>query len=133
MKKKILCLLLSVLMLVGTLSVLTACGGSDDGDDGNPCEKKCQKIDENGDWVCDNELCKKPIKHDHKDENGDEKCDLCKKDMDELAKEEEDFPTVSWIDKDPIDLFFQMTKNTDNQSNPSGCERYLAGDRKSVV
>ena len=127
MKKKILCLLLSVLMLVGTLSVLTACGGSDDGD-GNPCEKKCQKIDENGDWVCDNELCKKPIKHAHKDENGDEKCDLCKQDMDEIAKQEEDFPTVSWIDKDPIDLFFQMTKNTDNQSNPSGCERYLAGE-----
>ena len=127
MKKKILCLFLSVFMLVGCLSVLTACGGGDDGDE-NPCAKKCAKIDENGDWVCDNELCKKPIKHAHADDNSDGKCDKCQKSMEEIAEEEEDFPTVSWIDDDPIDLFFQMSKNTDSQKNPSGCERYLAGE-----
>ncbi len=129
MKKKLLCLVLSVLMLVGTLSVLTACGGG--GEDDDPCAKSCARIDEDPkDAVCDN--CGKAIRHEHKDADKDEKCDLCKKNMAELEQEEEEFPTVSWIDDDPIDLYFMMSKHTDGQQNPSGCERYLAGEDLTV-
>lgn len=128
MKKKILCLLLSVLMLVGTLSVLTACGG---GGDEDPCESGCARIDEDPkDAVCDN--CGKAIRHEHKDTDGDDKCDLCKRNMKELGDEGDEFPTVEWIDDDPIDLYFMMSKNTDGQQNPSGCERYLAGEDLTV-
>ena len=126
MKKKLLCLFLAILMLVGSISVLTACGGGGGGEDDDPCAKTCQKIDENKDGKCDN--CKKTIKHTHKDEDPkDSKCDVCSKDMSEVGGDEE-YPTVEWIDDDPIDIFFMMSKASDGQQNPSGCERYLAGE-----
>lgn len=115
-------------MLVGALSVLTACGG---GGEEDPCAKSCARIDENPkDAVCDN--CGKSIRHEHKDADGNEKCDLCGKNMKEVADAGDEFPTVEWIDDDPIDLYFMMSKHTDGQQNPSGCERYLAGEDLTV-
>ena len=123
MKKKILCLFLTILMLVGSMSILTACGGGGgDEDPDDPCAETCAKIDEDKNCKCDN--CKKKIAH--KDSDGDEKCDVCSKDLSEEAADE--FPTVEWIDDDPIDLFFMMSKASDGQQNPSGCQRYLAGE-----
>ncbi len=109
-------------MLVGTLGVLTSCGG--DGDDDNVCAKTCQKIDEVLDGKCD--VCGKEIKHKHVDENEDKKCDVCSKAM--TGGEEEVYGPVPWEDDDPIQLFFMMTEATNGRNAPSGCKRYLAGE-----
>ena len=58
MKRRILCLFLTICMLFGTLSILTACGG-----DGDPCIQ-CIDLDNNG--KCD--VCKNVIE---KDDDGD--------------------------------------------------------------
>ena len=93
-----------------------------DYDDGkeDPCAEACAEIDKDKNCKCDN--CNKKIPHKDTDNNG--KCDSCSRQM-EIA---DDFPTVEWIDDDPIELYFMMSKNTDGGQHPSGCERYLAGE-----
>jgi len=93
-----------------------------DYDDGkeDPCALGCAKIDKDKNCKCDN--CNKKIPHKDTDNNG--KCDSCSRQMG-IA---DDFPTVEWIDDDPIELYFMMSKNTDGAHSPSGCERYLAGE-----
>ena len=59
MKRRIICLFLTICMLFGTLSILTACGG-----DGDPCIQ-CIDLDNNG--KCD--VCKNVIEKD--DDGGD--------------------------------------------------------------
>ena len=119
MKKRILCLFLAIFMLVGTCAALTACGG--DGD------KDCTHVNEDADGKCDK--CGETIKHKHKDDDEDGKCDVCSKDM----SEEEEVIEYPWADDDPVELLFQMTHNSDVSQNPSGCERYLAGEDPNAI
>lgn len=122
MKKRILCLFLAIVMIVGAIGILTACG---EDDPAKLCATKCQKKDENKDKKCD--YCGAVLKHRCRDQDEDQKCDYCGEDMSKQSAAEE-YPEVPWIDDDPIDLFFMMSHNTDAQQNPSGCQRYLAGE-----
>lgn len=88
----------------------------------NPCAKG--HTNEDADGKCD--ICGVTIKHGHKDADGNKKCDVCSIAMND--EEDEEYGPVPWEDEDPIELFFMMTKHTDGQNNPSGCERYLAGE-----
>ena len=88
----------------------------------DPCAKG--HTNEDADGRCD--ICGAAIKHIHYDSNGDDKCDICSFDMSD-EEDEEEYGPVPWEKEDPIELFFMMSKNTDVQQNPSGCERYLAG------
>ena len=96
----------------------------------DPCANGCVKKNDDQDGKCD--YCGKVIQHKCIDDNGDKKCDVCSKRIKE-EEEEDDYPPVAWKDDEPIKLFFMMTKNTDNKLNPSGCERYLAGEDNSVT
>ena len=116
MKKRILCLILAVIMLIGMCAVFTACG-----------DKDCtEHVDENGDRKCDEcgEAVPKNL-HKHKDENNDEKCDGCGKSM--SAAEEEETIVYPWADEEPVSLIFQLSHNSNSKELPSGCSRYLAG------
>ncbi len=108
-------------MIVGACASLSACG--DDGPD-----KECEHVNEDRDGKCDK--CGETIKHKHKDA-GDGKCEVCNKDMSEVDDDETvDYP---WADQDPVPLLFQFTHNSDGQQNPSGCERYLAGEDVNAI
>ena len=91
----------------------------------DPCAVTCQKINNDADGRCDN--CGKTIKHNHNDKDGNGKCDICSLIMNTDSGDDEYGP-VPWEDDDPIELFFMMSHNTDAQQNPSGCQRYLAGE-----
>ena len=91
----------------------------------SPCAKECQQVNENADGKCD--ICGAKIKHNHVDKDGNKKCDVCSISMND-EDEEEEYGPVPWEDEDPIELFFMMTHHTDSKQNPSGCQRYLAGE-----
>ena len=125
MKKKIVCLLLAILMLVGTIAVFTSCGGG--GGD------VCTHVDKNNDNVCDD--CQEKVKgiHKHVDADNNNKCDDCKATMkNEGGKEEEEVINYPWADDDPVELLFQMN-NAGGATAPSGCYQYLAGEDESKV
>lgn len=119
MKKRILCLLLVMIMLVSALGALTACGGGGGGgDDDDPCANGHTYTKADG--KCD--VCKKRCKHKY----GDDKiCDICS--YEKQDNDVAEYPEVPWIDDKPVELFFMMSKNSSGESLPSGCERYLAG------
>ena len=127
MKKRILCLLLTLIMLVGAFTALTACGDGG-GDNDNPCAKKCQKVNEDADGKCD--ICGKAIRHACVDNDDNGYCDVCSKDESAMA---DAYPAVPWINDAPVELFFMMSKNSNDGTNLSGCERYLAGEDKSAI
>ncbi len=113
MKKKIVCLLLAMMMIVGCIGVLASCGGGD---------KTCtEHVDADKDNKCD--VCGETItaNHRHTDSNKDNKCDVCGKAMggNEATI---DYP---W---DETQLLFQMTKNSNQNELSSCCDRYLAGE-----
>ena len=105
-------------MLVGTISVFTACGEKD------PC--KDGHVNTDADGKCD--VCGETINHRHKDDDGDKKCDVCSKDMSDGEEGGDETVEYPWINDDPVKLIFQMTHHTDGRQNPSGCLRYLAGE-----
>ena len=124
MKKKIACLLLAVVMLVGTVAVFTSCG-----------DDPCTHVDKNNDNVCDE--CQEAVKgiHQHIDENKDNKCDDCEatiKNNNGGGNGGDEVIEYPWADEDPIELLFQMS-NAGGATNPSGCEQYLAGEDDSKV
>ena len=114
MKKRILCLILAVIMLVGMCAVFTSCG-----------DECTDHVDENNDKKCD--VCGEAVKglHKHKDENKDDKCDGCGRSM--KGNEEEEVVVYPWSDDEPVQLIFQLTRNSNSLELPSGCSRYLAG------
>ena len=123
MKKRIVCLLLAVMMLVGVVGILASCGG--DGDDDKPC---VECVDANKDGKCD--ACGGPVSnnggntggnggnanHTCEDNDGDLRCDQCKKDV---------TPDYPW---DDTELLFKMTHNSNQEQLSSTCGRYLAGE-----
>ena len=123
MKKRIVCLLLAAMMLVGSVGVLASCGGG--GGDDEPCVK-C--VDENKDGKCD--VCGESVKpstggggggggttsHTCVDNDGDFRCDECKKDV---------IPDFPW---ETTELLFKMTNNSNLDELSSTCARYLAGE-----
>lgn len=115
MKKRILCLILTVIMLVGMCAAFTSC------DD----PEECTHVDENNDKKCD--LCDEAVKglHKHKDEDGDKKCDGCGRDLSDDKQEE--VIVYPWADNEPVTLIFQMTHNSNVLELSSECSRYLAG------
>ncbi len=121
MKKRIICLVLTIVMIFGMVSILAACGPEKPKD----CET-C--VDANEDGKCD--VCNKPVKKEeceHIDENGDELCDKCSHYLGDDSEEAIEYP---W---DDASIVFQMTHNSSGQSLPSGCERYMAGEDLSAV
>ncbi len=153
MKKRIFCLLLSVFMLVGSLSILTACGGGGGGgDDDDPCANGHTLPTDDGDGKCT--VCGEKItKHQHVDNNKSGKCDVCStpiKDGDHTECADGDGDgfcdecgdpvdstawvsgPVIWENDDPIDIFFMMTHNSSGEQMPSACYRYLAGEDTSA-
>ena len=116
MKKRILCLILAVIMLVGMCAVFTSCG-----------DECTEHVDENGDKKCD--VCDADAKgiHKHKDDDEDGKCDGCGKKMSGGEQEEEEVVVYPWADSEPVQLIFQLTHNSNSNELPSGCSRYLAG------
>ena len=116
MKKRILCLILALIMLVGMCAVFTS------------CDDECtEHVDENNDKKCDK--CGADAKglHKHKDEDKDEKCDGCGKSMTGGEGGEEEVVVYPWADDEPVQLIFQLTNNSNQKELPSGCSRYLAG------
>ncbi len=116
MKKRILCLILALIMLVGMCAVFTSCG-----------DECTEHVDENNDKKCDK--CGADAKglHKHKDEDKDEKCDGCGKSMTGGEGGEEEVVVYPWADDEPVQLIFQLTNNSNQKELPSGCSRYLAG------
>ncbi len=116
MKKKIVCLLLAMMMLVGCISVLSSCK--------DPETDCTNHVDENGDNKCD--VCDEDMttaaNHRHSDGNGDNKCDVCGKDMGGSDEEQLLYP---W---ENTTISFKMTKNTNSDELSACCERYLAGE-----
>jgi hypothetical protein len=123
MKKRILCLLLAVMMLVGMCAVLGSCGG--DGGDGDCGHLTDPDKFNDGKGVC--KECGTKIKHTHEDEDKNGKCDFCTRKMDDKEEEIIQYP---WLDEDPIEILVMMSHADNGQQNPSGCERYLAGETK---
>ncbi len=113
MKKKLLCLFLAVVMMIGCVAVLAACG------DDTP--EECAHYDDNGDGKCD--ACNEVMQNEcqHVDDDEDMECDLCGFDMTGQG-EVYNFP---W---DSQTLLFQFTENDNGLELSSGCHRYLAGD-----
>ena len=125
MKKRIFCLLLAVLMLVGAAGVFTSCG--DDPGKKDPCT---QHVDANKDNKCDECGETMTAKCTHEDADEDGKCDKCGKKMVGGGSEVVEYP---WADDEPVKLLFQMTKNSQDQSLPATAERYLAGEDPTCV
>lgn len=155
MKKKIICALLALVMILGSVSVLAACGDDPTPDTPTECthvdankDGKCDKcgekmstsqtcnhVDANDDLVCDK--CGEKIEcTSHVDKNNDGKCDKCGKSLDHTCVDKDlDFtcdecgdevvPDFWW---DDATLYFQMSNNTCQDELSSGCERYLAGE-----
>ena len=125
MKKKIACLLLAVLMLVGTVAVFTSCGGGE-----------CTHVDKNNDQKCDK--CGEDAKgiHQHVDEDKNNKCDDCKATIKNTSDggddDDDEVVEYPWADEDPVEILFQMS-NAGGTTNPSGCYQYLAGEDESKV
>ncbi len=101
-------------MVIGSCAVLSACNKDPNGD-------TCEHVNEDRDGKCDK--CGETIKHKH-EEDDDGMCKVCGKDM----SEEEEVIEYPWSDDDPVRLIFQFTLNDESAQNPSGCERYLAGE-----
>ena len=117
MKRKIICLLLAIVMVIGACAALSSCNKGGD----EECVKCVDTKPKDG--KCD--VCGKTVKAkcNHVDEDPkDDKCDLCGNAMASAAVE---YP---WADDDEIPLVFQMSMNSNSQSLPSGCMRYLAGE-----
>ncbi len=148
MKKRILCLLLAILMLVSTVSMFASCSsGEDDGGDEEACEHydddedgycdECEEemddeggdehecYNEDNDGKCDE--CGKKLSHKHYDDDDDGRCDFCNKKMSSSSSSDVGYPEVPWEVGD-VNLLFMMSEHTNDQQSPSGCHRYLAGD-----
>ncbi len=107
MKTRLLALLLVLVMVV---SVLAACGPTEDPTPG-PDEECTEHVDKNKDKKCDK--CGEKIKSDKPVEGGDD---------DEL-------PGEHW---DKTSLLFQMTDNSNRDELSSGCKRYLSGESGEI-
>lgn len=123
MKKRIFCLLLAVLMLVGVAGVFTSCGDK-------PGDKNCTHVDANKDNKCDECGEKMSVKCSHEDADEDGKCDKCGKNM---SGDDDDVVEYPWADDDPVELLFMMTNNSNKQSLPSTQKRYLAGEDPDAI
>ncbi len=126
MKKRIFCLLLAVLMLVGVAGAFTSCG------DGPGDDKCTSHVDANKDNKCDECGEKMLTKCSHEDADEDGKCDKCEKDMTGGGGDDEivEYP---WADDDPVQLLFQMTHASNLQNLSSGCQRFLAGEDPNAI
>ena len=107
------------------------CTECTDGDSDEKCDV-CGKdltvgehicVTETPDGICD--ICEKYIEHEHLDKNGSGKCYICSKNMPVFPTQS--YGPVPWKDEAPIELVFQMTKNS-NGAFASGSERYLSGE-----
>ncbi len=123
MKKRIFCLLLAVLMLVGVAGVFTSCGGGGNDD----CKSH---VDTNKDNKCDNCGETMSAKCSHEDADEDGKCDKCGTNM---PKDDDEVVEYPWADDDPVQLLFQMSHASDSQSLTSMCQRYLAGEDSKAI
>ena len=135
MKKKILCLALTVVMLLCCVAMFASCGEctahvDPDGDGKcNNCGADIQAAgctehkDDNNDGFCD--TCDSPMSGVggtclHEDINGDEVCDLCGQDM---TKKVEMKPL--W---DSATIIMQLNKCSNNAELSSELARYVAGE-----
>ena len=135
MKKKILCLVLTVVMLLGCVAMFASCGEctnhvDPDGDGKcNNCGAEIQAAgcsdhkDDNNDGFCDN--CDDPMIAGggtcvHDDINGDQICDLCGQDM---TKKVEMKPL--WTS---ANIIMQLNKCSNNSELSSELARYVAGE-----
>ena len=138
MKKRLICLVLALAMLLSCALVFTSCGETPctehkDLDKDGKCdvcqetvETKCEHVDEDEDGECDE--CGEPVEVECDeciDEDEDGECDVCGEPVD---GDETVFDNYADIDWEETKLLFQMTNHSDSNTNPSGCERYLAGE-----
>ena len=132
MKKKIICALLAIVMIIGSVSILASCGDTEDPTPG-PDDGECtEHVDENEDYKCD--VCGKSTvkKHSkHTDENGDGKCDVpgCTKKPNDTTTSVGTTGEVNW---ETVDFIYQMTSH-DTSDLSSTCARYLAGEWKGTL
>ncbi len=121
MKKKIICALLALVMIVGVVGSLASC------DDETECT---EHVDNDGDEKCDK--CGADVEGgvqahkctDRKPKDG--KCDICGKTID--ADEDDPVGEFYW---DSVDFIYQMT-NASGGFKPT-CSRYLAGEYSGVM
>ncbi len=120
MKKKIICAILALVMIIGCVGVLASCNEDD------PCTTH---VDEDGDKKCDKCGAKVedgPVAHKHKDQSPkDGKCDVCGKNMTNTDADEDQSDKFYW---DEVDLIIQMTNHQGGGQLSSTCARYLAGE-----
>ena len=134
--KRIVCLLLAILMVFGSVAALASCG-------------ECtEHVDANHDGKCDNDGCEATVTVTHTDANEDGKCDVCDADMPapeepectEHVDEDVDFvcdncdAEIVEVINYPWDsqtLLFELSEHTNNQLS-SGSRRYLAGEDTSA-
>ena len=156
MKKRIICILLAIVMLIGTVSIFASCGkkepaptpggetgegeeegeGEGEGEGGEttePCkpnkhvDKKNSKGKSTPDGICDK--CGEEAPKAHKDNHVDKNKDkICdiKGCEEELVSDGPEFEEIE-VNWDPVDLTFMMTDH-DTTDLSSTCRRYLAGD-----
>ena len=135
MKKKIICLFLAVVMLLGMMSVLAACGGDEvcehvDADANGACDKcgepvevaECEHADGNLDGVCD--ACGESMGTSgscrHEDFDDDNICDECGADMTQkvVMKPVWNSQTIKIV----------LNKSDNHAELSSELERYVAGE-----
>ncbi len=135
MKKKIICLFLAVVMLLGMVSVLAACG-----------DDACEHVDADNDFVCDecgealeNNVCEEHTDGNydglcdecgasmgssdackHEDYDGNDRCDLCDADMSKKA-----VMKPLW---DSQTIKIALNKSDNKAELSSELERYVAGE-----
>ncbi len=135
MKKKLICLVLAMAMLLSCGLILTSCD-----DEGTTCTEH-KDLDKNG--KCD--VCQADMDAEcsHVDEDEDGECDECGETLDDGGDnggndggndgggdgETTNYDDIDW---EETKIIFQMTHNSDSGQNPSGCERYLAGEYEGV-
>ena len=107
-----------MMLLVSVCAVLGSCD-----EEADPAT--CEHVNEDADGKCDK--CGKKMQHEHEDEDGDGKCDFCSRKMDDEEEEVIEYP---WLDGNKIELTIMMSHADNGDQNPSGCERYLAGETK---
>ncbi len=127
MKKKIICALLVIVMVIGCVSVLGSCNEDDPPEKCDTCE------DKNGDGKCD--VCGSEVSgnkvppHKHKDSDNDGVCDFegCTEAVTPGGGGGEDPEDDFEADWDKVNFIYKMPGDTVGGELPAQCERYLAG------
>ena len=127
MKKRIVCLFLTVLMVFSCVAVLASCGG-----DNTACTNH---VDANHDGKCDTEGCSQTLTVVHKDNNGDGKCDACGATVEAEECEHEDEDLDGYCDICDEEVEMDVCEHYDDNGDGwcDECDEPMEDDTDDVI